>query len=456
MLNSSTVLGSLVNEMTMTTQIVSEVFYTGVSIDSRLIQPGMLFVAIRGESFDGHHFINEALSKGAAGIICEYFEGNTDTPIFRVKDTVKALALLATTYREQLPCRTIALTGSNGKTTVKEMIAAILPAGSYATRGNLNNHIGVPLCVFELTDETQCAVFELGASHIHEIGHTVRIVKPEVALINNIGPAHIAGFGSIEGVVKAKGEIYEGLGPEGTAIVNADDAYAHAWDEVLQHKRIYSFSRTRNTDFYAENVQLNDRSCASFKMVFPDENSAIVHLKVPGLHQVSNALAAAACAYAIGIGRHAIIQGLNHFEGVKGRMIRYSGIKGCMVIDDTYNANPRSTLAAIDVLSRYSGHRILVLGDMLELGDDARSAHEEVGLAAKTAGINKVFTCGALSHYTAQAFGVSGVHYETQAALINALNAILTEDTTILVKGSRSSKMEGVVQKITSPIKEKI
>ena len=270
---------------------------SGICIDSRKLQPNDLFIAIPGDTFDGHDFIRDAAARGALAIICHRAIPDIAIPQLIVSDTLQALATIATHHRQQMNCHTIALTGSNGKTTVKEMIAGILPTPSFATPGNLNNHIGVPLSVFQLQSMHRYAVFELGANHPGEIAHTVAIVKPQVTLINNIAPAHIEGFGSIDGVARAKGEIYQGLIPEGTAVINDDDVYAHFWDEWLENKKIIRFSARKNSHVYARNVVLTADGCAQFVLVTP-QGESMIQLQVPGLHNVSNALAATACTLA--------------------------------------------------------------------------------------------------------------------------------------------------------------
>lgn len=425
---------------------------SGVCIDSRKATSGCLFIALRGDNFDGHDFVQAAVDKGAAAVICERpltITGNV--PQLVVANALLALATLATQHRRSLSCPVIALTGSNGKTSVKEMIAAILPQPSLATPGNFNNHIGAPLSVLQLNSEHRYAVFELGANHPGEIAYTVAIAQPTVALINNIAPAHIEGFGSIEGVANAKGEIYAGLTQSGTAIVNDDDAYAHFWDACLAGKRVLRFSLNKSSaDVHARNLHLDAQGCASFVLVLP-EGEAVLRLQVPGEHSVRNALAAAACCVAAGIGLSDIVAGLQAFRGVAGRMTCLPGRHQSVVIDDTYNANLRSVLTAIEVLSKRHGRRILVLGDLGELGQWTQAHHEEIGRAAKDGGIDRLLTCGKHSEFSSQAFGTNAQHYLRQDDLTRDLLPMLDEHTTVLVKGSRSAAMEQVVQHLLSP-----
>lgn len=424
-----------------------EVAIAGVSIDSRQVTPGELYLAIRGERFDGQHFIRDAVEKGAAAVVCHEAIQGVNVPQLQVPDTLEALAKIATYHRKKLNCSVIALTGSNGKTTVKEMIAAILPSPSYATPGNLNNHIGAPLSVLQLQDHHRYAVFELGANHQGEIQHTVAIVQPHVTLINNIAPAHLEGFGSIDGVACAKGEIHEGLADNGTAVINDDDAYAHFWDALLTNKKTVRFSAVKPTAVHALNIQYNKDGCGQFILKLPT-GEATIKLQVPGAHNVSNALAAAACTHALGLSIADIETGLCQFSGVAGRMTVLSGKNNSIIIDDTYNANLRSSLAALEVLAKRRGRRIFVFGDMGELGSSSQSHHQDVGVAAHALGIDLLMTCGTQSQFAASAYGAHAKHYFNQDDLMHDLLNQLDANTTVLVKGSRSSKMEKIVHQL--------
>lgn len=420
---------------------------TGLSTDSRKVKPGQLFVALRGERFDGHHYIAEVARLGAAAVICEQPLLEVDIPQFVVNSSINALAAVAAYYRQEFTCPMIAVTGSNGKTSVKEMIANILPQPSIASLGNLNNHIGVPLSIFQLKPEHRYAVFELGANHKGEIAHTVAMIQPQVAMINNIAPAHIEGFGSLDGVAQAKGEIYQGLCPGGIAVVNDDDDYAHFWDDIIVNHPVIRFSRLHSADIWASDVTIAANGCAEFILHLPEEQTTI-QMQVPGLHAVSNALAAAACTHALGIAVTDISKGLTSFTGVAGRMMFRQGKHQATIIDDTYNANLRSTLTAVDVLAKRSGIRILVLGDMAELGEWAEQHHAEIGVAARDQGIDAVLTCGKHCAHSASAFGTGGKHYVNQQELIQDLLRRLDSKTTVLVKGSRSAAMENIVQEL--------
>ncbi len=425
----------------------TDIEFTGICIDSRQVKPGNLFIAICGERLDGHAFIPKAIEQGAAAIICSRALIGLNFPHIVVPDTLQALARIATAHRQTLSPEVIALTGSNGKTTVKEMIAAILPKPSYATLGNLNNHIGVPLSLLNLKKEHRYAVFELGANHLGEIAYTVAMVDPKVTLINNIAPAHIEGFGSIEGVALAKGEIHQGLVEAGTAVINEDDAYAHFWDPLLKNKKVLRFSAVNPADVCARDIEFNAEGCGRFSLVTP-QGEAKIELRVPGLHNVRNALAASACTHAIGISLSDIVTGLAQFSGVSGRMTFRQGKNDSLVIDDTYNANLRSSLTALDVLATRRGKRIFVFGDMGELGKWSQQHHQEVGLAARDHGIEVLMTCGSSSEAAAQAYGARGKHYHSQEDLLHDLMAQLDKNTTVLVKGSRSSAMEKIVHQL--------
>lgn len=427
--------------------IDNDVETSDLVIDSRLVQPGQVFVAIKGDQFDGHDYIMDVAAKGAAAAVVSRWTAGVQMPQLVVEDTVDALAKIARAHRTTIHCPVIALTGSNGKTSVKEMIASILPQPSLATKGNYNNHIGAPLTVMQLKPEHRYAVFELGANHIGEIAHTVEIVKPDVALINNVAPAHIGEFGSIEGVARAKGEIYQGLSEGGVAVVNADDSYCHFWNDHVSGKRVLRYALVHAADVYAENLTYDAENRASFTLRLPDTDLAI-QLRVPGEHNVRNALAAASCCYAAGINTKSIETGLNQFTGVNGRLTYLTGKKNSVIIDDTYNANLLSVLAALEVLSKRAGKRVFVFGDMGELGDWAVEHHREVGEAARKLGIDRVICCGDLSSHTAAAFGEHGDHVASQDEAVHEALSELGPETTVLVKGSRSSAMEKIVRKL--------
>ncbi len=421
----------------------------GFSIDTRNLQPGEVFVALQGAQVDGHKYIPEAAEKGAVAILCHKPATHVRIPQLVVKDVAESLGFIAHKHRNRIHCPVIALTGSNGKTTVKEMIASCLPQPALATHGNLNNHLGVPLMVLRLRPEHRFAVFELGANHMGEIAYTAGICQPDVALINNIAPAHIEGFGSIDGVAKAKGEIYSALPKNGIAIVNDDDTYHHFWDDTITHKHCFRFSLRHKASCHASDIQWSPEGCAQFTLHLPEQVPVRVNLQLPGEHMVANALAAASCLWNVGIPVNDIVQGLSVFRGVKGRQSILKGVGNARIIDDSYNANLRSVLAGIAVLARYPGQRILVMGDMGELGDNTVSHHQQVGQAAKSAGIDALYTVGQYSQASSDAFGEHGYHFRSKTDLLEQLTPQLSKNTSVLVKGSRSAAMETIVHNLT-------
>ncbi|MCK4705172.1 MAG: UDP-N-acetylmuramoyl-tripeptide--D-alanyl-D-alanine ligase, partial [Gammaproteobacteria bacterium] len=334
------------------------------------------------------------------------------------------------------------VTGSNGKTTVKEMIAAILDVDAkvLATKGNFNNDIGVPLTLLNLEKEHEFAVIEMGANHVGEIKYLSQIAKPNVAVITNAGAAHLEGFGSIEKVAQAKSEIYAGLTDDGVAIINLDDAYANYWQQVCEGKNIVTFSMNdQRADIYAE---AQTGTTYIFKTTAGDVK---ITMSLPGRHNVMNALASAAVAITLGISLENIASGLQSFSSVSGRLDLRKGLKGSYIIDDTYNANPLSLSAAIDVLTEMEGESCLVLGDMAELGELADELHFEAGRQAKQMGVKKLFAMGELSRNAVKGFGEGAEFYEDRDALIKAVVENIDASTTVLVKGSRSMAMENVV-----------
>jgi UDP-N-acetylmuramoyl-tripeptide--D-alanyl-D-alanine ligase len=425
----------------------ADVAFDAVTTDSRRVAGGDLFIALKGERFDGHDFVASCLERGAVAAMVQH-EIEKVSPQLVVSDTRLGLGDLAAYWRSKIAIPLAAITGSNGKTTVKEMLAAILREtsgvhGVHATEGNLNNDIGLPLTLLKLRAHHRYAVTEMGMNHPGEIAYLTRIAKPDVALVNNAGTAHLAGLGNIEAVARAKGEIFQGLATGGTAVINADDAFAPLWRQLAAPHRVLTFGLEQQSDVSASHQLMADRSDLS--MTTPQGNIGL-HLAVPGLHNVRNALAATAVALALGIGLDDIKQGLERFSGVKGRLQRKPGRGGAIVIDDTYNANPASMRAAISVLSEHPGRRIFVMGDMGELGNDAASMHAEIGALAKTAGIDALYAVGVLSTEAFQSFGAGARHFDTPEALVVALEDELKMGVTVLVKGSRFMRMERVVE----------
>ncbi|TDV69969.1 UDP-N-acetylmuramoyl-tripeptide--D-alanyl-D-alanine ligase [Pseudomonas sp. LP_7_YM] len=421
--------------------------FDGVSIDSRAINPGQLFVALTGPNFDGHDYMDQVAAKGAVGALVEREMPGSALPQLIVGDTRKALAQLGAMNRNAFINKPMAaITGSSGKTTVKEMLASILRTrGSVlATRGNLNNELGVPLTLLELEPEFDAAVIELGASRIGEIAFTVSLTKPHVTVITNAGTAHVGEFGGPDKIVEAKGEILEGLDARGIAVLNRDDKAFDIWFARAGARKVLSFSsNSSEADLYASDVGIDARGCPAFTLHSPS-GSAQVQLNLLGAHNVANALAAAAAAHALNVSMPDIVAGLNGVQPVKGRTVAQLAKNGLRVIDDTYNANPTSVAAATDILAGFKGRRVLVLGDIGELGNWAEQGHRDVGAYA-AAKVDALYAVGPLMAHAVKAFGQDARHFATQADLIEALGAEQEKNTTILIKGSRSAAMENVV-----------
>ena len=419
---------------------------TGVSIDTRTIKAGNIYFALKGENFDGHDFIVDAFNKGA--VACVVQKSCDSTMALRVDDTRLALASLAHAWRKRFAIPFIAITGSNGKTTVKEMIAAILSENGLvmATQGNLNNDIGVPLTLFRLDDTYQYAVIEMGANHPGEIAYLVNIAQPSVAVLNNAGAAHLEGFGSLEGVAHAKAEIFNKLDKDGCAIVNADDQFYPTWLEMTRHTRVTSFALNNRADVTATWKASGNGNL--IELSTPEGNTQ-VKLNLLGEHNVMNALAAVAATLAVGISLQQIKSGLEKMLPVKGRLQIKNGINDCRVIDDTYNANPSSLRVALKVLQGFSGKHLLALGDMGELGHDAVELHREAGLDAKQFNVDQLYAVGQLASHAVEAFGEDASAFADKNTLVQAIKNQLNRDVTVLVKGSRRMKMEDVVDSLT-------
>lgn len=418
--------------------------FAGVTTDSRKVAAGDLFVALSGERFDGHAYVAEAMGRGAvAAMTARVVETPMNLPQVVVADTKAALGQLAAYWRARFALPLVALTGSNGKTTVKEMLAAILArhCGSrsmvLATQGNLNNDIGMPLTLLGLREEHRYAVIEMGMNHEGEIDYLTRIAQPNVALVNNAQRAHVGILGSVEAIARAKGEIYSGLRPSGVAIVNEDDPYAGYWKKLNVGRRIVTFGLAERADVRAtvEGPQV--------RFVTPADAFAVV-LQVSGEHNVRNALAACAAAHALEIPPHDMQDALNHFAGVPGRLQRRAGRSGSTVIDDTYNANPESMKAAIRVLAAHAGRTVFVMGDMGELGDAGPEMHAEVGAFAREAGVDALLATGEASRRAVEAFGQGARHFASIDTLVEAAGHEAAQGATILVKGSRFMQMERV------------
>lgn len=430
--------------------------FMGVCTDSRNLQQGDLFIALKGERFDGHEYIRSAMSFGAVAAMVDAGWPMQDLglPLLRVENTRLALGSLARAWRRQNNVPLVAITGSNGKTTVKEMVAAIMRAalGSgnnetgqetlLATEGNLNNDIGVPLTLLKLRGQHRYAVIEMGMNHRGEIDYLSRMAEPDVALINNAQRAHLGLLGSVEAVAHAKGEIFAGLRPNGIALINGDDPYAYVWRELVGPRKRIEFALSQPA---AVSARFSLTAYGSHIDFITPLGEVSTQLQVPGVHNVRNALAACAVAVALEIAPVNISAGLRAFAGVKGRMQRKSGISGVQVIDDTYNANPDSVIAALDVLAQVPGQKIFVLGDMGEIGPDSVVLHASIGQAARERGIDRLFTLGELAPHAAAKFGNGAALYVRAEDLIASLRPILSNNVTVLIKGSRFMHMERIV-----------
>ncbi|ADL54374.1 UDP-N-acetylmuramoyl-tripeptide--D-alanyl-D-alanine ligase [Gallionella capsiferriformans] len=430
--------------------------FMAVSTDTRKIKAGDLYIALRGEKFDGADFAAQAIESGATAVLmnADSFEArslilNPQSSILLVADTRIALGQLAAHWRQKFNIPMVAITGSNGKTTVKEMLASVLrsAAGSddavLATKGNFNNDIGMPLTLLQLNAQHRYAVIEMGMNHPGEIDYLTRIACPNVALINNASGAHLEGMGSVEAVAHAKGEIFSGLQPGGSAIINADDEFAPLWRCLAGANSLLEFGLSGHSDV----VGAWQPNGAGLRLdVKTPVGDFTVEMQVPGEHNARNALAVTAAAIALNLSLESIVAGLSKFSGVAGRLQRKPAREGAVLIDDTYNANPASLKAAIAVLAAMSGQRVLVLGDMGELGEDTAAFHAGIGINVRESGIENLYALGELSREAVREFGVGALHFEHIDALLAELDKELKVGTTVLVKGSRFMKMERVVK----------
>ncbi len=418
-----------------------DVAITGAAIDSRKVKQGDLFVAIVGEHVDGHDYLAAAREAGASVALVSTLQDDS-LPQLQVNDVVAAFGQLAAYWRQQSHCTVVAVTGSNGKTTVKEMLAAILSQTHQviATAGNLNNNLGVPLTLFRIHADTDYAVIEMGANHAGEIATLVTLANPLVALINNVSDAHIAGFGSIEGVAKAKAEIFSNLPEEGVGIFNADMPYTEQWYITLNGQNSLTFGLNHPADIEATDCQSHVTN--SHFMVKIDEVFHYINLPLPGRHNVANALAAIAVSTALSIDPKDMIAGLATIASVPHRLQLRQGIQHATLIDDSYNANPGSYQQAIATLQSFPGQHWLVLGDFGELGADSERIHSDLGRKAKSAGIERLFTIGEQSQLAQIAFGDGAQHFDDLSSLQNTLESTLSEDVTCLIKGSRFMQLD--------------
>ena len=428
--------------------------YTGVSTDTRTLKSGELFVALRGPRFNANDFVMAAAAAGAAGAV-------VDTPVesplaqIVVADSQVALSRSAAAWRARFSMPIVGVAGSNGKTTVKEMTAAILErAGTtLATRGNLNNHIGVPLTLHRLDATQRFAVIEIGANRAGEVADLVKLARPDVGLITNAGAEHLEGFGSLEGVAHAEGEMVAGLAPSATAVINADDEFATLWRGMARGK-VFTFGVANAADFSAADIQTSiDVSgfVTRFELRAP-RGTVPIELHLAGGHNVLNALCAAAAATAAGASLEDVRLGLATMRPVPGRLQFKTAPSGAWIVDDSYNANPSSMKAGIEVLAGVDARRWLVMGDMGELGSFADSSHGEIGRFARDHHIDRLFATGKLSQLAVEAFGQGGEWFADTEALARAVNSELTREVCVLVKGSRSNRLERVVEALVGTV----
>lgn len=422
-------------------------YIESISTDTRTIQPGSLFIALQGPRFDGHSFVDVAAERGAIGVIVSRWL-ETTLPQICVNDTHTALMQLGSYQRDQMKEVTlIAVTGSCGKTTTRAFLANIFSQqfNVLASERSFNNNIGLPLTLMRLRADHDYAIVEIGANHLGEILQLVQIAKPNIAIVTNAGPAHLEGFGTIEGVAKAKSEIYQKLTSNGVAIINNDDCFSDFWREIVGVRQAITFACNSEADVVARDISLNSEGQPNFRLVLPS-GEVDVQLSLLGKHNVMNALAAAAAAYAQELSIDTIKLGLESTSAVSRRLTSKKGYLGATIIDDSYNANPLSVSAAIEVLAACGRRSILVLGDMCELGPGRYEFHRKVGEHALKAGICKLFCYGPLTQYTVEAFGNNAYHFDNQEKLIIDLKSNLDGNTVVLVKGSLSMNMEKIVK----------
>lgn len=420
--------------------------FGSVSSDTRTIAAGDLFIALHGPRFNGNDFVAAAEAAGASAAVVDR-PGSAGIARILVADTQSALTRAAGEWRSRFDRPVIAVAGSNGKTTVKEMIAAILATSgaTLSTRGNFNNHIGVPLTLLRLTEEHRYAVIEIGANHPGEVAALNAIVRPDVGIVTNAGAEHLEGFGSLEGVARAEGELFAGLAPGATAIINADDEFAPLWRSMAPGAQT-SFGVRAAADYRATEIEASvdaDGFMTRFALIAP-AGRAQIELRLAGMHNVLNATGAAAAAMAAGATLEQVQRGLASMRAVAGRL-QFKLARGAWIIDDSYNANPSSMHAAIDVLVTLAGRRWLVIGDMGELGDHAERSHVELGRYARERGVERLFATGALSALAVESFGAGGEWFPDTAALAGSLEPQLAADVRILIKGSRMNRLERVV-----------
>lgn len=419
---------------------------TSLSTDTRTLQPGDLFIALVGERFDPHELIVAGHAQSAGALLVEHAL-DVPGPQVVVRRTHAALQALANAWREKFRIPVIGITGSNGKTSVKELTREILAARGevLATRGNLNNHIGVPLTLLALNENHRYAVIEMGANHAGEIETLTKIANPDVGVVNNIGPAHLEGFGSLEGVARAKAELYCHMGPQGVAVVNADEPYLPLWREDIGARRKISFGIRQDADVSGDELDSHE------VRIRTPAGEIRANLQVPGQHALYNALAATAVCTALEVGLEDIQTGIESAKPVPGRLVRLEGMNGACVLDDTYNANPASLSVALDVQAQEPGAHWLVLGDMGELGGESIALHKKAGIMARKSGVTRLMGLGKLAAYAVETFGQDGEHFSEPGEITELLRHELDDQVCVLVKGSRAMHLEQVIEGIRHP-----
>jgi UDP-N-acetylmuramoyl-tripeptide--D-alanyl-D-alanine ligase len=427
--------------------------FDSISTDTRALSAGQLFFALRGENFNAGEFIDQAARLGAAGAVVEQ-RADCEISQVQVDDARLALGRLARSWRRKFDLPVIGVTGSNGKTTVRAMIAAILQADQadasavLATQGNLNNEIGLPLTVLRLRASHRCAVFEMGASHAGEIAYLADIAAPTVAIVTNAGPAHLEGFGSVAGVARAKGELYAALGDDGIAVINADDDFRDTWLALCGRRRVLTFGLQSSADYSAADITRRDGGEGlEFTLVGPGLSLSI-QLPMVGQHNLLNALGAAAASLAAGVKPQSVQAGLATVQNVGGRLRRVTCASGATLYDDSYNANPASVKAAMEFLAGQPGETWLLFGDMGELGADAEALHAEVGHQARALGIQRLLATGPLSQASVAAFGSGARHFQDADALYAQAVEQLHPGVVMLVKASRFMALDQLVARL--------
>jgi len=445
---------SAVAEKINASVVGDDVVFSSVSTDTRRIRSGDLFVALKGENFDGHDYVGQAIERGAVAAMVSHPVAVPASQLL-VNDTRLGLGDIASEWRKQVDPRVVALTGSNGKTTLKEMLAVILSKENHvlATRGNLNNDIGVPLTLLRLQDE-EIAIVEMGANHVGEIDYLSRMARPDVAILNNAGRAHIGEFGSEEAIAHAKAEILNGLNDEGVFIYHADSKWVPLWKALASEVNSLSFGKSPQADYQLlDDYRLSWNESGFYALFTIEEKQTghqqVVRLPLAGEHNAMNATAAFAAARVLGVSPEIISQCLKNLQPVKGRIKPVTGLQGQMILDDAYNANPDSVSAAMDVLVTAPGRKILVLGDLAELGNDAEKIHAELGSLAFEKGIDVLLSCGGISQNSSDCFDKQALHFETRETLIAWLKGNTGKDDFVLIKGSRSALMDQVVDALT-------